>query len=344
MPQPASESQASLLDSNVIFKMNSRRHRNLFSGFTLIELLVVIAIIGILMGLLMPAVQSVREAARRTQCKNNLRQLGIAVASFESAFGVYPASGWTKAGPGNSAGKYVGWRPLVFPFMELSNVEAEYDFSLNWWEGKNLDTATVEVPMLLCPSVGSVFTDTSIVAKPPRPSLSIVKALGRSDYEAIMGVKPASINPFLPSPIYNNENRFSVMHRDSRVRHADIRDGLSTTAMIVECGGRPNVFRNNESRGDLSNDQGIGWADSEGPFSLDGSNFDGSAEGTGPAGGCSFAMNKRNDNEPYSFHPIGGNLLFAGGNVAFYREDVSLILMASLCTRGGREIIQDADF
>ena len=324
--------------------MNLRRHGNLFPGFTLVELLVVIAIIGILMGLLLPAVQNVRESARRTQCMNNLRQLGIAVASFESAFEVYPASGWTTAGSGNSDGKFVGWRPLVFPFIELANVEAEYDFSSNWWEGTNLDIATIEISTFLCPSVGSVYPVTSVVAKPPRPFLTFPKPLARSDYEAIMGVKPASINPFLATPIYQDENRFSVMHRNSRVRHSDIRDGLSTTAMIVECAGRPTVFRNNKPRGDLTNDQGIGWADSEGPFSLDGSNADGSAEGSGSIGGCSFAMNKRNDNEPYSFHPVGGNLLFAGGNVKFVNESISIIVMASLCTRDGREIVSDADF
>jgi prepilin-type processing-associated H-X9-DG protein len=83
------------------------------------------------------------------------------------------------------------------------------------------------------------------------------------------------------------------------------------------------------------NDQGIGWADSEGPFSLDGTNDDGSLEG-GPD--CMIAMNGRNDNEPYSFHPAGANLLFADGHVQFTADTIDLATMAALCTRAAGEL------
>ena len=115
------------------------------SAFTLVELLVVLAIIGILIGLLLPAVQSVREAARRVSCQNNLRQLGLALHNFECAHQVFPASGWTTTGPGNPSGKYVGWRPLILPFIEQKGLSDLYDRSLDWWESTNAVSASLRM-------------------------------------------------------------------------------------------------------------------------------------------------------------------------------------------------------
>ena len=165
-----------------------------------------------------------------------------------------------------------------------------------------------------------------------------------TDYEAIMGVQPGSINPHLPTALYNSGNRYSVMHRNSRVRMTDISDGTSGTIMVVETAARPLVYRGRSAQSALSNDQGIGWADSEGPFSFDGANADGSIEGGGPAGGCSYVMNRRNDNEPYSFHPTGSNVLFAGGNVDYLSESTAIEVFAATCTRSGRELISADDF
>jgi prepilin-type N-terminal cleavage/methylation domain-containing protein len=121
-------------------------------AFTLIEVLVVIAIIAILIGLLLPAVQKVRDAANRTQCMNNLRQLGLALHNFHEANQAFPASGWTKAGPGNPQGKYVGWRPLTLPYIEQENLQKLYDFNVNWWEGTNPTAAGVPVKTYQCPA------------------------------------------------------------------------------------------------------------------------------------------------------------------------------------------------
>jgi prepilin-type N-terminal cleavage/methylation domain-containing protein/prepilin-type processing-associated H-X9-DG protein len=313
----------------------SGRHRR---GFTLVELLVVIAIIGILIGLLLPAVQSAREAARRTSCQNNLKQIGLALHNFEHIYGVFPASGWTRTGPGNPAGKYVGWRPLVLPYVEQENVRQLYNFDLNWWEGLNPTVAAVPVKVFQCPSTPSRVEVLSAVAKPPRPAMTFANPIAPTDYEAIMGVYPNAINPHLSVPLYNNANRYSVMYRNSTTGFAGILDGTSTTIVVVECSGRPLVYRQRMAQPGLANDQGIGWADSEGPFSLHGARADGGAEGCGPAGGCNVVMNAKNDNEPLSFHVGGGNFLFADAHVGFVSQSIDLPAFAAMCTKCAGEV------
>jgi prepilin-type N-terminal cleavage/methylation domain-containing protein/prepilin-type processing-associated H-X9-DG protein len=306
-------------------------------GFTLVELLVVIAVVGVLLALLLPAVQSAREAARRGSCQNNMRQLGLALAHFEATHRVFPASGWTTAGPGNPLGKYVGWRALLLPYLEQENIRKRYNVQQHWWEGANLSLGALPVQVYRCPSVPNRCAVLSAIAKPPRPELTFSEPLAPTDYEAIMGVQPAAINPHLPRPLYNATNRFSVMYRNSATRVAEINDGTSATILLVECSARPAVYRRQKAAPELANDQGIGWIDSEGSFSLDGARFDGSAEGCGPAGGCTAAMNARNDNEPYSFHPGGGHSLFADGHLQFLQETIDLPALADLCTKSAGE-------
>jgi prepilin-type N-terminal cleavage/methylation domain-containing protein/prepilin-type processing-associated H-X9-DG protein len=312
-------------------------------AFTLVELLVVVAIIAILVGMLLPAIQSARQAAMRTQCVNNMRQIGVALQNFHDVHGVFPASGWTRAGPGNPSGKFVGWRPMTMSYIEQDGLRDLYDFEQHWWDGTNATVAAVPVTVYQCPSVPERREVTFAAAKSPRPATSFSAPIAPTDYEAVMGVRPASINPHLPNPLYDANNRYSVMFRNSRTRMARVTDGTATTIIIVECAARPLVYRNRFANWSLDNDQGIGWADSEGPFSFDGASGEGSAEGCGPAGTCNHVMNRRNDNEPYSFHAGGGNFLFADAHVAFIEETVDLAVLAALCTMSAGDIARDVD-
>jgi len=236
------------------------------SGFTLIELLVVIGITATVLGLLLPAVQRVRETANRLKCQSHLRQIGVALHHFHATHKVFPASGWTMPGPGNPLGKFVGWRALTLPFYEQDNLHRLYDFTVHWWEGVNLQAAIQPIGLFVCPTTPQRVPVYFMPAKPPRPVITLSSPLAPTDYEAIMGVA-RSVDPqrySLPSA-----NR-SVMFRNSRVRMMDILDGASQTIMVVECAGRPSVYRGRLWRPDLTNDQGQGWIDSEGAFSLTG--------------------------------------------------------------------------
>jgi prepilin-type N-terminal cleavage/methylation domain-containing protein len=312
--------------------------RRIRAGFTLIELLVVIAIIAILIGLLLPAVQKVREAASRMSCQNNLKQMGLAVMNFESSNGVVPAARWRAAGPGNPAGRHVGWRSLILPFVEQDNLRNLYNLNIHWWEGTNLSSAAVfDVKLYQCPSTPSRAKTTFLAANPPfRSAITVPQGIAVTDYEAIMGVQTI-INP----TIYTGEARRSMMFENSAQRITDCTDGTSNTILVLEAAARPVVYRLGVVQPAITNNQGQGWIDSDSAFSLDGASASGVQEGCGPANGCTFPMNKKNDNEPYSFHSGGVSCVFGDGSVKFIRESVSLATFSALCTRAAGEVVGD---
>ena len=185
-----------------------------------------------------------------------------------------------------------------------------------------------------CASVPQRLPVLSAVAKPPRPAMTFPRPLAPTDFEAQMGVQ-ATVDPALYATALANR---SVMYRNSTTRMAEITDGTSETIVIVECAGRPLVYRVRKPRLDLSNDQGQGWIDSEGPFSFDGASADGSFTGQGPTL-TPRAMNATNENEPYSFHPGGAHFIFADGHVQFLSENIPLLVFAALSTRTGGETV-----
>src|SRR5579872_386881 len=140
-------------ENTSVHSRSSRHHRR--TGFTLIELLVVIAVIAVLIGLLLPAVQQAREAARRTQCKNNLKQIGLALLNYESSFRIFPPGyiagsafidGQTDTAPGWS------WGAMILPQLDQEPLQSTINFSLPVQAAANAPAIQVSLPAFVCPS------------------------------------------------------------------------------------------------------------------------------------------------------------------------------------------------
>ncbi len=180
------------------------------SAFTLVELLVVIAIIGILVGLLLPAVQAAREAARRIQCTNNVRQLGLATHNYESATGRLP-SGWVSNGLSGEPGW--GWSAALLPYMEGSNITNRIDWRIAIEDLTHKDIRETVVATFNCPSdpFGSVFE----MGKESALELATVDdgdklfRISKSNYIAMFGTFELEDSP------YRGDGMFSATARRS---------------------------------------------------------------------------------------------------------------------------------
>jgi prepilin-type N-terminal cleavage/methylation domain-containing protein/prepilin-type processing-associated H-X9-DG protein len=285
-------------------------------GFTLIELLVVIAIIGILIALLLPAVQKVREAAARTSCTNNLKQIGLALHDYHDARRQFPASNT------NGPTKRHSWVTFILPYLEQDTLYKRYHFNKNWFAPSNNKTVRAPLAIFRCPSVPA----TNLVDSTFTPNAAC------GDYAATKGVSPQLVLIGLVPPT----DLRGVMLKNVGTRMTQIRDGTSNTIMVAEDASRPLLYqRGNQVAGYAP---GGPWSDTLGPFFLNGSSFD----GTVTPGPC--PMNCTNDREIYSFHDGGANVLLADGSVQFLRSSISIANLAALITRSGGEIISGADF
>ncbi len=178
-------------------------------AFTLIELLVVLAIIAILLALLLPAVQAVREAARRMQCQNNLRQIGIALHNYHAAFRKLPPGG-LEVRPEVPHGKQLAWSAFVLPFLEQSAVYVHVDFRYAFDHPINESAAATPIETYLCPSTLRDFP--------------LNHGRGATDYGGIFGERIVS----------TNRPPRGVMIHDQAIRFRDITDGTSHTLMVSE--------------------------------------------------------------------------------------------------------------
>ena len=311
------------------------------NAFTLIELLVVIAIIGVLVGLLLPAVQQAREAARRMSCANNLKQQGLAMHTYMDAQRYFPAAAWTidsagKSTTGNRSGTEHSWRAFVLSNLEQGNTG--YDFNKNWWE--NTQAITLNASVFICPTAVPPAGGYANVDGPSRDSDSAAPSLnpnnlGYTDYEVFTGVK----DKIFPAPdpyATKGEHTKGCLVKDAVTRDGHIRDGFSNTLMIVECASRPDTYKaSNGKTATGATNQCIGWADSLGPFKLHGVDKNGD-KCKNCAGNVPF--NVINDGEAYSMHPGVMNTVYADGSTRTVNDNVDLRVFAGAITRAGGEV------
>ena len=343
-------------------------------GFTLVELLVVIAIIATLIGLLLPAVQSARESARRTQCMSNMRQIGLAFQICHDVRKYFPAAMFSAQAAtlsprpkGNPAGKEHSWRILVMPFLEEKRAAETYDWNKDWFDMTsntappkpatpelgirpdcNLAVATLPVSVYRCPSAPARGTITQIPASSDsdsaRRAITAVRApLGFTDYECMTGVKSGVLPA--PDPYRTDAASAGFLVKDSVTQQRHIVDGMSKTMLVVECAARPLTYRMGRQRMVPATgaawifDQGVGWADSLGPFKLD--SIDGSKAAAtnmkGAAPGTGVPMNATNEGECYSFHSGGMVAVFGDTSTRVITEGVDLRTFCGMITRAGGE-------
>lgn len=259
----------------------ARRNR----AFTLVELLVVIAIIGVLVALLLPAVQAAREASRRMKCGNHLRQIGLAVHNFENTHRTLPPGivNNPSGGPipdlneylrvgtdGTSSAHYAkhGFLSIMLPYLEQANVLVAagggYNFRLDWNEGANQTASAIRIPVYECPSVGSRHFVTPNPVQPNfLPATSDYWPVSRANN--IAEVWTAAGLGFPGTDAVNG-----VLTANRQTRMAQITDGLSNTLLAGESGARHEGWAGNKKYADSTM---AGWG-VRGAWSSESNNID----------------------------------------------------------------------
>ena len=307
------------------------------SGFTLVELLVVIAIIGILVGLLLPAVQAAREAARRMQCSNNLKQIGLALHNYESSHGALPAgcNGLVNAAGNNFNGHGWTWHASILPYVELTNLyeavqgpDGMGNELGSTTSGKPLIVRATVLPLFWCPSQPDVTNGMQKGGyQPSNYNGNMGTRIGNGNDDCICtGV--SNLNDMMTNP-WGCMNGNGIFYVRSRTRFADVQDGLSNTIFVSEVPDSGGDVVGQFSAGCDRKAIFSGGADSNPPMEM--SEFLIAAEGNDPInGGAEEASG--------SFHPAGANFLLGDGSVRFLSENMNMPTYQAISTRAGGEI------
>lgn len=299
------------------------------AAFTLVELLVVIAIIGILVGLLLPAVQAAREAARRMQCANNLKQIGLGLLNYESAYRRYPKGGAGAVSLTNAttiARMRLSWGAAILPFIEENNIYDQIDLRLPYIHPNNFAAGRTTVKTYICPT-----SPRQELLRPNGDALSAPELYARTDYGGNYGERSLRCHP------QNCQNNYQtggggrgtlMLGTDQDVAIKDITDGMSNTVMVGEAPeglhsiwiGHKNVFDQSVPLDARVSDAST-WTPCLTPFKSTQGNF------------CDFGQ------EFHSYHSGGSNFAIADGSTHFLANQTDFKIFAAMLSRSGGEVV-----
>ena len=316
-----------------------RARRN---GFTLIELLVVIAIIAILIGLLLPAVQKVREAAARMSCQNNLKQIGLALHNYENTRGGLPPSRNSKNSglpptipTGSNRG---GVMVFILPYIEQDNVLKAFDQKQDYLSLTNATILPITFKLYQCPSSPGSPRKLS----QPAGSNKYLDVIGPTNPTSSGGVwnyaelsNPNALETFVADyascvQVKSNDALYGAMRQNTLTPIVNITDGTSNTVVFTELAGLPKYYAYGKpsTKSDATKVGDVSWASQDWRVTF-----------TGDSANTNCAINCNNDLNPYSFHTGGANFVFADGSVRFLRDTLTSATLISLISAQNGEVV-----
>jgi prepilin-type N-terminal cleavage/methylation domain-containing protein/prepilin-type processing-associated H-X9-DG protein len=353
-----------------------RRSVRSSSGFTLIELLVVIAIIAILIGLLLPAVQKVREAANKAKCTNNLKQIALACHNYEGVKNAFPPSGistpaaafltslreFLRVGADPSlAASYAqhGNVAIILPYIEQGNVLLQgptpYNFRLNWNDPANQPAAGTVLKPFVCPS-----SPETTKMYPTAPAAWGTNRAAVSDYSSVnRGPSNTSPNFYsavgLPADTVDDPNYRAIIVSNQFTKILSIPDGISNTILYAEYAARPQYWQFGVLRSEAGGaffDSSVWAGNAAHDLAVDGTNNNPASTRYGQGlnntntaadvqAGC--RINCNNNGEIYAFHTGGANVAMGDGSVRFLSTSITMATLYQLCARfDGTPLASDA--